>query len=327
MSDEILLIDAYSQIYRGFYALPPFRNKSGQATNAVFAVAKFLLNIEQKYPSSFGAMVFDLGKCEKRISILPEYKSNRPPMPDDLKAQIPYIKDWVTAMGWPIVEYENTEADDLIGALAAASDPAPVSIVTSDKDIAQIVDDRVGLLVPSRKGGLSRIGPDEVRRKYKVGTEQIVDYLALIGDSSDNIKGVSGVGPKTAAKLLEQFGSAENMLASIEDIEKDSLKEKIRDSADLIRKNISLIGLDLSFPEENWPPVKDMLRKRTPDIKSLENICDELGMNSIKKQLENFPAAREEDCPTPPLENEPGTRETGTDPDQESLFTPDLFGE
>ena len=205
MQGTIMLVDAYAQIYRGFYALPLMSNSQGEYSNAIFAFLRFLLSLEKYHAPDYGAVVFDLGKPTDRLKILPEYKANRSPMPDELRSQLPVIREVVEAFGYPLLECEGREADDLLAAIAAQFADFNVKIISADKDIAQVIDERVEMLIPGGKKGLQKRGVEEVIEKFDVKPEQVVDYLSMIGDASDNIIGVAGVGPKTAAKLINQF--------------------------------------------------------------------------------------------------------------------------
>jgi DNA polymerase-1 len=132
----MVVVDGYSQIYRGYYAVRGLTSASGQPSNAVHALAKFLLRLDREYPSAYGAVALDLGKCAARLAITPAYKANRQPMPDDLRSQMPYIRRWIEAAGWPILEHQGVEADDIIAAVTAEFADLPVLIVSADKDLA-----------------------------------------------------------------------------------------------------------------------------------------------------------------------------------------------
>ena len=288
MNKTIILIDAYAQIYRGFYALPPMTNSQGVYTNAIFAFARFLLNLEKNYPSEYGAVVFDLGKCTARLEIAPDYKANRSPMPDELRSQIPTIRKIVEAFGYPLLENEGSEADDLIGAIARHFTDYSVKIISSDKDIAQVIDERVEMLIPGRKGGgFTKRGVEEVLAKFAVSPNQIVDYLSLIGDSSDNIPGIAGVGPKTAASLINKCGSIQAILENPELIEKEKLRAKIVDGSEILRKNINLITLDTKLPDQTWESEKIIIRTE-PDWEQIANLAKELELRNFIKDLEEF---------------------------------------
>ena len=211
MAAPLLLIDSYSQIYRGYYAIRGLSTAQGTPTNAVFAMTKLLLKFRDEYEGYDGAFVFDKGRPAQRMLLAPAYKANRPPMPEELKLQMPVIRELAAAFGWPLLEEPEYEADDLIAAFARSAAGA-VLIVSSDKDLSQLVTEQVKMLVPARKNGFELRDAEKVREKFAVPPELIVDYLALLGDSSDNIPGVPGVGPKTAAAILNSCGPAEKWL-------------------------------------------------------------------------------------------------------------------
>jgi DNA polymerase-1 len=318
MNDTITLIDAYSQIYRGFYALPLLTNSKGQFTNAVLATAKFLLSLEKDYPSPYGAVVFDKGRPAHRMLLAPEYKAKRPPMPQELQSQLPYIRQWIEAAGWNIIERDGTEADDIIAAIAVNFKENPVRIISADKDIAQVIDDRVKMLIPDRKlGGFLLQGRDEVIARFAVQPSQIVDYLSLIGDSSDNIPGVDGVGPKTAAKLISQFGSLDEMLKRESEIENDKLRAKITGSEEILRRNQKLITLDLTAYDEESSGIKSFSKKK-PDCEKLKSIAADLEMKSIITELDKTNDKKDVEKKLPPGKDKQKV--------EDSMFTPDLFG-
>lgn len=318
MNDTITLIDAYSQIYRGFYALPLLTNSKGQFTNAVLATAKFLLSLERDYPSPYGAVVFDKGRPAHRMVLAPDYKAQRPPMPQELQSQLPFIRQWMEAAGWNIVERDNTEADDIIAAIAVNFKENPVRIISADKDIAQVVDDRITMLIPDRKlGGFILQGKDEVIARFSVLPSQIVDYLSLIGDNSDNIPGVDGVGPKTAAKLISQFGSLDEMLGRVSEIENVKLREKITLSAEIIRRNQKIIVLDLSLSDGKLSDINSYL-KRKPDCEKLKSIASDLEMKSIIAELEKSGDKHQTE--------KTGQSVKDRNAAKNAMFTPDLFG-
>jgi DNA polymerase-1 len=318
MNDTITLIDAYSQIYRGFYALPLLSNSKGQFTNAVLATAKFLLSLERDYPSPYGAVVFDKGRPAHRMILAPEYKAKRPPMPQELQSQLPFIRQLIEAAGWNIFERDGTEADDIIAAIAVNFKGNPVRIISADKDIAQVIDDRVKMLIPDRKlGGFLLQGRDEVVARFAVLPSQIVDYLSLIGDSSDNIPGVDGVGPKTAAKLISQFGSLDEMLTKVTEIENEKLREKIVGSAEIIRRNQKLIVLDLSISDAGWLDINSY-SKRKPDCEKLKAIASDLEMKSIMAEFDKAGDSRELGKQRQSVKDKRA--------EKDAVFTPDLFG-
>ncbi|MCK5845015.1 MAG: hypothetical protein KAG97_09925, partial [Victivallales bacterium] len=288
MNKRMLLIDAYAQIFRGFYALPLMTNSKGEYTNAIFAFSRFLLQMERAESPEFGAVVFDKGRCVKRLEILPKYKANRSPTPEELKIQVPGIRRMIEAFGFPILEFEGVEADDLIAVLAAGFADFKVGVVSSDKDLAQIVDDRVEMLIPQGKGkGFAKMGVDEVTAKFAVRPYQIVDYLAMLGDASDNIPGVQGVGSKTAAKLLAKHNSIDEMLANLDAIENEKLRVKIADAAEILIKNKQLIKLDATPPDPSWH-LKETITRSEPDWAEVANLAELYELRAFKKDFDAF---------------------------------------
>ncbi len=213
----LILVDGSSYLYRAFHAMPALANSRGEPTGAVYGVTNMLRRLLAEYDSEHMAVVFDAKGKTFRDDIYPEYKANRPPMPDDLSRQIEPIHAIVRALGLPLVQVEGVEADDVIGTLARAAAAAgrDAVISTGDKDMAQLVDGHVQL-VDTMKDAIYDRGA--VEAKFGVTPEQMVDYLALVGDTSDNIPGVPGVGPKTAAKWLQEYGSLDRIVAHVNDI-------------------------------------------------------------------------------------------------------------
>ena len=329
MSESVLLIDSYAQIYRSFHAVRDLTSADGTPINAVFALARFLLKLESDFPTGLGAFVFDKGKPPRRMAILPDYKANRPPMPDALRTQIPIIREMIALFGWPLIESEGSEADDLIASIAEGLQQHEITIFSADKDIAQVIDDRVTMMVPGFTGGFRKRDAAEVMERFGVRPDQIIPYLALLGDSADNIPGVEGVGPKTAAQLLSEFDTAENMFASLDKIPKEKLRQKLADSKDIFFKNVELIRLDKTPPEGIvWE--KSMFLKKTPDWAKLAEFCKRYSLKSILKELpvEEPPAEETADefdlfsvpAPAPVPEEKKPEPEQKNDYEQLSLF-------
>ena len=252
---------------------------------ASIKVNQQLIGQAKEFSPDLGAFVFDLGAPVKRLEIAPDYKANRPSMPDDMRQQISVIREMIEAAGWNLFEKEGNEADDILAALACRFNKNPVIIISNDKDIAQVIDERVQMLItiPRIKGFVVR-DVANVINKFEVKPEQVIDYLSLIGDSSDNIPGVQGVGPKTAAKLLEQFGSIDELIRQLDQIKRVSLKEKIAGSIDILRKNRELITLDTSIELENCTS-SDHLNMRMPDIDKLLDITSEYELKSLAHEF------------------------------------------
>lgn len=315
MAKEIILIDAFAQIYRGYYAIRYLTDSSGRPVNAIFAMAKFLLRMHQEYPSESGAVVFDLGKPQFRLEIQPEYKANRPPMPEELRGQLDVINELIKAFGWPVTGLEGYEADDVIAAIADDQKDANICFVSADKDLAQIITERVKMLAPNHKGGGFELrGPQEVKDKFGIPPEKIIDYLALIGDSSDNIPGLSKVGPKTAVKLLDEAGSIEEMLAHPGSISNEKLRAKVIENAELLHRNVDLVTLRTQLPKKPWS-APEGLKRSEPDWDKLREFCDEYNLRRIRQDIDTLTGTPEAPVPEPVEEH------TRSD-----KFTPDLFG-
>ena len=214
---DLVLIDGSSYLYRAFHALPALTNTKGEPTGALHGVLTMILKLLREEQPAHIAVVFDAPGKTFRDEIYPEYKATRPPMPDDLRSQVQPILDAVAAMGLPLLQVEGVEADDVIGTLCsrAGDEGLQVLVSTGDKDLAQLVTDKVSLVNTMND---SRLDRDAVKAKFDVYPEQIVDYLALVGDSSDNIPGVPKVGAKTAAKWLNLYDSADGIVEHGEEI-------------------------------------------------------------------------------------------------------------
>ncbi|SFI77369.1 DNA polymerase I [Nitrosomonas sp. Nm34] len=213
----LLLVDGSSYLYRAFYALPDLRNRQNEPTGAIYGVLAMLRRLHKDYQTDYSACVFDAKGKTFRDEIYPQYKAHRPAMPTDLSAQITPLLECIQAMGWPLLIIEGVEADDVIGTLAKKAEQAEMQCIisTGDKDIAQLVNSGIRLVNTMSNETLDEAG---VLNKFGVMPAQILDYLALVGDSTDNIPGVEKVGPKTAVKWLTQYGSLDNILVHANEI-------------------------------------------------------------------------------------------------------------
>ncbi|MGH2489203.1 MAG: 5'-3' exonuclease H3TH domain-containing protein, partial [Candidatus Limnocylindria bacterium] len=223
----LMLIDGPSLVYRGYFALPPLTTSDGTLVNAVFGFLQIVLRGMADLKPDYAMIAFDLGKPEFRFVAYPDYKAGRPSMPDDLRSQFPIVREVVTRMGMPILEVEGYEADDVIGTLVKQATTAGVDtvMVSGDLDGLQLVDDHVRLLT-TRMGVSSTVvyDPAKVTERYGLRPDQMLDYKALKGDTSDNLPGVPGVGEKTAISLLQEFGSLDSLYERL-----DEVKGKLRD--------------------------------------------------------------------------------------------------
>jgi DNA polymerase-1 len=278
--DPLVLVDGSSYLFRAFHALPPLTTADGRPTGAVLGVLNMLYRLLADYEPRDIAVVFDASGPTFRDEIFAEYKANRPPMPDELRAQIEPLLEAIEALGLPLMRVAGVEADDVIGTLArqAAEAARDVIVSTSDKDMAQLVDDRV-TLVNTMTG--SRLDPAGVEEKFGVRPDQIADYLALIGDTSDNIPGVPKVGPKTAAKWLSEYGSLAAIKAHADEIG-GKVGESLRahlDQLDLSRR-LATIACDLELELDAAG-----LERRTPDTARLREIYSGLELSSLLRRL------------------------------------------
>lgn len=251
----LVLVDGSSYLYRAFHALPPLQTSTGQPTGAVRGVISMLRSLQKSYPESPIVVVFDAKGKTFRDDIFVQYKAQRPPMPDDLRLQVQPIHDIITAMGLPLIIKEGVEADDVIGTYAklASAENQPVVISTGDKDMAQLVDDNVTLVNTMTNSVLTK---DTVADKFGVGAELIIDLLALMGDKSDNIPGVPGVGEKTALGLLQGIGSVDAIYANLEAVRDlpirgaKKLPEKLLEEKDnaYLSYQLATIKCDVELP-------------------------------------------------------------------------------
>ena len=291
---KILLIDAYSQIYRLFFAIRMLNNPAGEPVNALYGMARLFLQLDELFPADFGALVFDLGKCSRRTALLPEYKAQRPPMPDALRAQTGPIRKWAEAFGWHIVQREGFEADDLICGIVSERGGHQASILSADKDLYQLLKDgEVSMIVkgPAPKIPWSLAGEAAALEKFGVKPEQLGDYLALLGDSSDNIPGIPGVGPKTAVKLLQEHGDLAHLAQELDSVSPEKLRRSLSENAAMLLRNRSLVQLDKVLPE-GWSGLES-IRRRQPDWRLLEAMAEEEGFGSLKETIAKRRAAGE----------------------------------
>ena len=243
-----ILVDGSSYLFRAYHALPPLSNSRGEATGAIVGVVNMLRKLIQDYHPRYMAVVFDAPGDTFRNQIYAQYKANRPPMPDDLREQIAPLHRIIEAMGLPLLIIPDVEADDVIGTLAtqASAQGMQTLISTSDKDLAQLVDNRVTLINTMSNTLTDR---DGVLEKFGVRPAQMVDFLALVGDSVDNIPGVPKCGPKTAAKWLGQYQDLDGVVAHADEI-KGKVGENLRQSLEQLplARRLATIRRDLDLP-------------------------------------------------------------------------------
>jgi len=249
-----LLIDGFNLAYRCFFAIPELTRADGFPTNALHGWVKSLWKLDDQEKPDGALVFFDLGGAQDRLALHPEYKAHRKEMPEALVKQLPYLKQLTRAMGFAGIEQDGVESDDLLAAEAVALARAghDVLIVSSDKDFAQIVGEKIKIMLPppsaNPKLGWRLLDAAGVVEKFGVPPAQIADYLALVGDASDNIPGLSGVGPKTAVKWLQEFGSLEGVLAHTGELKPERFREPAVAAAENLRRNLKLTTLNLAPP-------------------------------------------------------------------------------
>jgi DNA polymerase-1 len=282
--DRLLIIDGHAYAYRAFHAIRGLRSPSGQPTNAVYGFVKMLAKMRAAVEPTHLIVVWDGGLSAERTAVLPEYKAQRPAMPDDLKPQFDEMAGYLKAAGVASFCREGVEADDYIACLARRASDAGMTVViaSSDKDFMQLVSARVGLLNPGDKSGV--VWTDEqVRAKAGVEPSQIVDWLSLTGDSVDNIPGVPGVGPKTGAELLKQFGSVTALYERLDEVKSEKLRAALREAADVVRRNLELVRLRDGLACEFLP---DALAAKPADAGRLRELYQRWGFKGMLAALE-----------------------------------------
>ncbi|MCX8109875.1 MAG: DNA polymerase I [Syntrophorhabdaceae bacterium] len=282
----MFLVDGHSYLYRAFYATPHLSNSKGLPTNAIYAFLGMLKKLIKTHTPDILAIVFDSKTPSFREEIFRDYKAQRQPMPDNLSIQIPYVKRIVQAMGFPILEQEGYEADDIIGTFVKKMENSEKSIhiITSDKDMMQLVSDRV-YIFDTMKNIL--FSAKEVVDKFGVTPSLMPDFLALCGDSSDNIPGVTGIGEKTARQLIQEFGPIEEIYSNIEKIKRQSIREKLiagRDNA-YMSKALATIKIDCPIDID-----VDQFKSKDEDTDDLREIYRELEFTTFYNELKKDPS-------------------------------------
>lgn len=283
---RLLLVDAGSILHPAYHVLKGFATSRGFPTGAVFGFTRTLLKLLREYPSEYLAVAFDAPGKTRRHKRYEEYKAHRPKMADDFAVQIPYVKAIVEALGIPQFEEPGYEADDLLAALAreARLQGWEVLIVTGDKDLLQLVGRGVVVLKPKRemRGDVEALDAEGVRRYLGVPPERVRDYLALVGDPTDNVPGVPGVGEKTARRLLEQFGSLPEVLKNADTVSPKRVREALRQYQGLAELSYELVKLEeVPLPED----ALERCRPQAPDWDRVRELFEELEFRSLLKEL------------------------------------------
>lgn len=283
MALKVFLIDGNSFCYRAFYAIRELRNSKGEPTNAIYGFVTMLRKmIKEEHPDGL-AVSFDLAGPTFRHEIDENYKAHRKPMPDELVAQIPHIKEFVRAFRIPIFEKQGFEADDILGTLASRLARAghQVLIVTGDKDMLQLVGKRIKIYNTHKEGLI--YGEEEVEKKFDgLGPEKVVELMALMGDASDNIPGVPQIGPKTAVALIKEFGSVEALYKQLDRVRSESQRRLLRENEQLARRSRELATIDCEVPIDFEP---GELGVKEPDTETLAQLCSRFEFRILAKEL------------------------------------------
>jgi DNA polymerase I len=299
--DHVYLVDGSAYIFRAFHALPPMTRADGTPVNAVYGFSNMLTKLVEDSEADFLAVIFDTARKTFRSDIYPEYKAHRPPAPEELVPQFELIREATRAYSLPCLELDGFEADDLIATYArhAVEQGFDVTIVSSDKDLMQLVGPGVRMMDPMKN---KFIGPDEVVEKFGVGPDKVIDVQSLAGDSTDNVPGVPGIGIKTAALLLEEYGDLDTLLARAGEIKQNKRRENLIEFADLARISRDLVTLRRDVPVDH--KIADFQKKR-PDPEVLIPFLEEQGFRTILSKVRSefgidAPAAASPDTATAP---------------------------
>lgn len=331
-----VLVDGSYYMFRAYHGMPELANATGEPTGAIFGVINMLRKLFNEYQPDYLAVVFDAKGKTFRNDLYTDYKAHRPPMPDDLACQIAPIHDIIRALGIPLLIIDDVEADDVIGTLAtqASKQGLKTYISSGDKDLAQLVDDHVRLVNTMSN---TVLGIEGVVEKYGVPPSSIIDYLALMGDSVDNVPGIPKVGPKTAVKWLAQYQSLEEIVHHADEI-KGKVGESLRAHLEQLYLSKELVTLKLDVDLEFKPhellqsdPDKDALRKAyshwqfrhwLSELDSSENNNDKQAQTRIRKEPSPTSSKREENLATPAISHKPMLNITSTDKQEyETIFT------
>lgn len=281
--ERLLIIDGHSFAYRAFHAIRELHSPTGRPTNAIYGFIKMLDRLRATVTPTRWIVVWDGGLCAERLAVLPEYKAQRPEMPENLKPQLDEITSYLAAARIASFCRSGMEADDVIACVARRAEGMgwAVVIASSDKDFMQLVSPRIGLLNPHDKTDV--VWTDEqVRRKTGVEPSQIVDWLSLTGDNVDNIPGVAGVGPKTAADLLNRFGSLDGVYERLDEVKSERLRQALQNAKDATHRNRDLVRLR----EVACEIAPDEMAVKPPETGQLRELYSRWGFKSLLAALE-----------------------------------------
>jgi len=333
MKDKLFLIDATALLYRAYFAFirNPLINSKGMNTNAIFGVVNSFLSFVHKFEPQHIIVSFDRKAPTFRHEMTETYKANRPPMPDELIHQIEPVKRFFTDMGLPEISQDGLEADDILATLAYKfKDQYEIIIITGDKDYSQLVQEGITLFDPIKDKMIDR---EAVISKYGITPEQFVDYLAIVGDSSDNIPGVKGLGPKGAESLLKEYQTLDNVYANLDKLP-DKVKEKLTTDKDNAYLSRELAQMVLDAPIKL--PSVEATHFQMQDLEKASQLLEEYEMLTLKKRMLNLlPKKETKEKPNVIVEitsqNALGevipSRQTSLQPDDEQMTQGDLFTE
>jgi DNA polymerase-1 len=277
----LALIDGSNYIYRAFYGLPLLTNSKGFPTNAIYGFTNMLLKLKRELKPDYIVVTFDLKGPTARHEEFEDYKATRKPMPDDLVPQVPLIKDVVRGFSICVLEKQGTEADDLIGTLTirAGDKGWRTVIISGDKDLLQLVNENVTMIDTMKD---KTYDADAVKEKFGVGPDKVVEMLGLMGDTSDNIPGVPGIGPKTAQRLIEEYGTVENVIKNAENLKNVKLRESFRKHAEQARLSRQLANIRKDIPIDF--DFQDAV-VREPDREALSKLFTEFEFSSLLQEI------------------------------------------
>jgi len=283
MNETLLVCDGHNIAYRSHFAIRKLSRSDGFPTNAIFGFIRQIDSLIARFEPDYLAVVFDGGIPARRRRLLESYKAQRPHMPPELAQQMDELSRYLQAARITSLRIEGEEADDVMASIAAAAEQrgiADVMLATGDKDMLQLVNDYVKVCTPSATQ--QPLGSEEVLAKTGVRPEQIVEWLALVGDSADNIPGVAGVGPKTASALLGEYGSIESIYSNIDHMPRPSLKAKLLAGRDVLSRNVELVSLDRDV---DFGLSLDDMKVRPPDAAALLKFYENMEFNKMAADL------------------------------------------
>jgi DNA polymerase I len=280
-SSALLLIDGSGFIFRAYHKMPPLTHPDGTPTGAVYGFTAMLLKLREMLPCSHAVVVFDAKGDTFRHALFPAYKAHRPPAPEDLIPQFPLVRHAAQALSLPIIEQSGMEADDIIAtyALSAKAQGMEVCIVSSDKDLMQLMQDGIRIYDPMKNTYLTE---DDVFTKFGVSPSQVADVQAIMGDSTDNVQGIKGIGAKGAAELIQQFGTLELMLQHANDIPQKKRRELVIEQADQARLSKQLVLLKTDC--DGLPPIESCIMQPI-DATRFHAYCREMNFTSLMRRV------------------------------------------